>query len=59
VADIPPDGRVSATRPPEEIIDDVRSGRMVIVVDDEDRGNGGDPVSAAQMATRASVDFIA
>ena len=35
----------------EEAIEDIREGRFVIVVDDEDRENEGDLVIAAQFAT--------
>ncbi|HXM07988.1 MAG TPA: 3,4-dihydroxy-2-butanone-4-phosphate synthase, partial [Candidatus Acidoferrum sp.] len=35
----------------DEAIADVRAGRMVIVLDDEDRENEGDLVMAAQMVT--------
>jgi 3,4-dihydroxy 2-butanone 4-phosphate synthase / GTP cyclohydrolase II len=37
--------------PVEEIVADIRNGRMVILVDAEDRENEGDLVIAAQMAT--------
>ena len=32
-----------------EILDDLRAGRMVVILDDEDRENEGDIVMAAQM----------
>ena len=35
----------------EDVLEDIRNGRMVILVDDEDRENEGDLVIAAQMAT--------
>ncbi|TMC74540.1 MAG: bifunctional 3,4-dihydroxy-2-butanone-4-phosphate synthase/GTP cyclohydrolase II, partial [Chloroflexi bacterium] len=34
-----------------EAIDDIRRGKMVIVVDDEDRENEGDLTMAAELAT--------
>ena len=37
--------------PIEEIIEDARNGRMIILVDDEKRENEGDLVIPAQMAT--------
>ena len=37
--------------PIEDVLEDIRNGRMVILVDDEDRENEGDLVIAAQMAT--------
>ena len=45
--------------PIEEIIDEARNGRMVILVDDEDRENEGDLVIPAQMATPQAVNFMA
>ena len=43
----------------EDAIKDIRSGKMVIVVDDEDRENEGDFVMAAQFATPEAVNFMA
>jgi 3,4-dihydroxy 2-butanone 4-phosphate synthase/GTP cyclohydrolase II len=43
----------------EEAIEDVRQGRMLVVVDDEDRENEGDLVMAADTATPESVNFMA
>ena len=43
----------------EEIIADVRQGRMVIVVDDEDRENEGDLVMAASFVTADHINFMA
>ncbi|MFA5950503.1 MAG: 3,4-dihydroxy-2-butanone-4-phosphate synthase [Hyphomicrobium sp.] len=42
-----------------EIVDDMRNGRMVILVDAEDRENEGDLVVPAQMATPDAVNFMA
>ena len=42
----------------EEAIADIRAGKMVIVMDDEDRENEGDLTMAAQMATPESVNFM-
>ena len=44
---------------PEAILDDMRNGRMVILVDAEDRENEGDLVVPAQMATPDAVNFMA
>lgn len=44
---------------PEELIDEARNGRMFILVDDEDRENEGDLIIPAQMATPASINFMA
>jgi 3,4-dihydroxy 2-butanone 4-phosphate synthase/GTP cyclohydrolase II len=43
----------------EEAIDEIRAGRFVVVVDDEDRENEGDLVIAAQFATPEAVNFMA
>ena len=42
-----------------EILDDMRNGRMVILVDAEERENEGDLVIPAQMATPDAVNFMA
>ena len=42
-----------------EILDDMRNGRMVILVDAEDRENEGDLVIPAQMATPDAINFMA
>jgi 3,4-dihydroxy 2-butanone 4-phosphate synthase/GTP cyclohydrolase II len=44
--------------PIEKAIEDFRAGRMVVVVDDEDRENEGDLVMAAGKATAESINFI-
>ncbi|NOX25401.1 MAG: bifunctional 3,4-dihydroxy-2-butanone-4-phosphate synthase/GTP cyclohydrolase II [Deltaproteobacteria bacterium] len=43
----------------EEAIEDIRSGKMVILMDDEDRENEGDLCMAAQMVTPEAVNFMA
>ncbi len=43
----------------EEAIEDIRSGKMVILVDDEDRENEGDLTMAAQMVTPEAINFMA
>jgi 3,4-dihydroxy 2-butanone 4-phosphate synthase / GTP cyclohydrolase II len=43
----------------EEAIEDVREGRMVVVVDDPDRENEGDLTIAAQFATPDAINFMA
>ena len=45
--------------PVEEAVDAVREGRMVIVVDDEDRENEGDLTVAAEKATPEIINFMA
>src|SRR5919205_863815 len=43
----------------EEAIEDIRQGRMVVVVDDEDRENEGDLTIAAQFVTPDAINFMA
>ena len=43
----------------EEAIDDIREGRIVIVLDDEDRENEGDLVCAAEAVTPEIINFMA
>jgi len=43
----------------EEAIEDLRAGKVIIVVDDEDRENEGDFIGAAQLATPGMVNFMA
>ena len=42
----------------DDAIADVRAGKMVIVLDDEDRENEGDLVMAAQMVTPEAINFM-
>jgi len=42
----------------DEAVADIRAGRMVIVLDDEDRENEGDLVMAAQMVTPEAINFM-
>ena len=42
----------------EEAIEDIKNGKMIIVVDDEDRENEGDLVIAAENATPEAVNFM-
>lgn len=41
-----------------EALDDIREGKIIIVVDDEDRENEGDFVMAAEMITPEAVNFM-
>ena len=43
----------------EEAIEDIRNGKMVIVVDDEDRENEGDFIAAAEKVTPEMINFMA
>src|SRR5487761_2078363 len=43
----------------EAIVADLKAGRMVVLVDDEDRENEGDLVMAAEHATAEAINFMA
>ncbi|MCK5783928.1 MAG: bifunctional 3,4-dihydroxy-2-butanone-4-phosphate synthase/GTP cyclohydrolase II [Desulfobacterales bacterium] len=43
----------------EEAINEIKEGRMVILVDDEDRENEGDLTMAAEMVTPEAINFMA
>ncbi len=43
----------------KEIIDDIRQGRMVILMDDESRENEGDLIIASEMITPEAINFMA
>ena len=43
----------------EELIEDIRQGKMVILIDDEDRENEGDLVMAAPMVRPEDINFMA
>ena len=43
----------------EEAIEDIRNGKVVIVVDDEDRENEGDFIAAAEAVTPEMINFMA
>lgn len=43
----------------EEAIEEIRKGKMIVVVDDEDRENEGDLVVAAEKVTPAIINFMA
>lgn len=43
----------------EEAIEDIKNGKMVIVVDDESRENEGDFIAAAEMVTPEMINFMA
>ncbi len=45
--------------PIQEIIEEIRAGRMVVLVDEEDRENEGDLVFAAEFCTPEMVNFMA
>lgn len=43
----------------EDAIEDIRNGKVVIVVDDENRENEGDFIAAAEMVTPEMINFMA
>ena len=48
----------TACRAIDEALDDLRAGRMIVLVDDEHRENEGDLVMAAEAVTPAAVNFM-
>jgi 3,4-dihydroxy 2-butanone 4-phosphate synthase / GTP cyclohydrolase II len=53
---------MTAPNPIERVqraLDDIRAGKMVILVDDEDRENEGDLVFAAELVTPEAINFMA
>lgn len=44
---------------PQELIEDIRQGKMVILMDDEDRENEGDIIMAASLITPEAINFMA
>src|SRR5512142_742563 len=45
--------------PITEIIEEIRAGRMVVLVDEEDRENEGDLIFAAEFVTPEKINFMA
>ena len=43
----------------EEALEDIKNGKIIIVVDDEDRENEGDFICAAELVTPETVNFMA
>ena len=50
---------VSSISPIPQIIDEIKAGRMVVLVDEEDRENEGDLVLAADFVTPEAINFMA
>ncbi|MGJ8690958.1 MAG: bifunctional 3,4-dihydroxy-2-butanone-4-phosphate synthase/GTP cyclohydrolase II [Thalassotalea sp.] len=44
---------------PAEIIEDIKQGKMIILMDDEDRENEGDFIMAAEQVTPEAINFMA
>jgi 3,4-dihydroxy 2-butanone 4-phosphate synthase/GTP cyclohydrolase II len=53
------ENRTASISPMIEIIEEMREGRMVVLLDDEDRENEGDLVMAAQFVTPSDINFMA
>ena len=43
----------------KEVIEDIQAGKMIVIIDDEDRENEGDILMAAEKATTESINFMA
>jgi 3,4-dihydroxy 2-butanone 4-phosphate synthase/GTP cyclohydrolase II len=43
----------------QEIIDDIKAGKMVVIMDDEDRENEGDILMAAEKVSADHINFMA
>ncbi len=44
--------------PIPELLDELRAGRMVVIVDDEDRENEGDLIMAAELVRPQDINFM-
>jgi hypothetical protein len=44
--------------PIPDILEDIRLGRMVVIVDDEDRENEGDLIMAAELVKASDINFM-
>jgi 3,4-dihydroxy 2-butanone 4-phosphate synthase/GTP cyclohydrolase II len=44
--------------PIPELLEEIRAGRMVVIVDDEDRENEGDLIMAAELVRPADINFM-
>ena len=43
----------------EEVVEDLKKGKCVVIMDDENRENEGDFICAAEFATTENVNFMA
>ena len=55
----PSPGEPSAIAPTNELVEDIRNGRIVVLIDDEDRENEGDLLFAADFVTAEKINFLA
>ena len=53
-----PQSTSSSISPVEDIIEEIRAGRMVILVDEDDRENEGDKIIAAEHITPEAINFM-
>src|SRR6476469_8523377 len=53
------EGRQTIFADVEEAVAEIRAGRMVVVIDDEDRENEGDLTLAAEFVTPEAINFMA
>ena len=51
--------RTTPISPVQEIVEEIRAGRMVVLVDEEDRENEGDLIIAADHVTPEAINFMA
>ena len=59
VTPVQTDGAWSGLNSTEEIIADLRDGKMVVILDDENRENEGDLIKAATTVTPDDINFMA
>jgi 3,4-dihydroxy 2-butanone 4-phosphate synthase/GTP cyclohydrolase II len=55
----PAPGESSAIAPTSVLVDEIRGGRIVVLIDDEDRENEGDLIFAAEFVTAEKINFLA
>ncbi|HYA66238.1 MAG TPA: bifunctional 3,4-dihydroxy-2-butanone-4-phosphate synthase/GTP cyclohydrolase II [Burkholderiaceae bacterium] len=55
----PASGEPSVFASTSELVEDIRNGRIVVLIDDEDRENEGDLVFAAEFVTPEKINFLA
>ncbi|HYA66979.1 MAG TPA: 3,4-dihydroxy-2-butanone-4-phosphate synthase, partial [Burkholderiaceae bacterium] len=58
-ADDPAGGAPSPIASTSELVEEIRNGRIVILIDDEDRENEGDLAFAAEFVTPEKINFLA
>jgi hypothetical protein len=51
-------GKTMAFSPIPELLEEIRAGRMVVIVDDEDRENEGDLIMAAELVRPQDINFM-